>query len=291
MKEVQEKMAKTHNKKRNVGIIYEQLLRYISKSLVDGDEEKARLTSDILKKHFHKESQLYREFRLFNALVKTTVESESLANRILDEAKKAAITFDPYQLRKEKAALIKEINYEISDTSFYAQRVGDYRSYATIQTLLNDWRKGTSADLSRIAKYEGSVNNWLLTEKKDDDISCHKNEDVNSLTVKIMTEKFNKKYGSTLNSDQTNLIKEYVFSLSTGKTEEFKEYLSYLKRLALHELSSFSKTCENDILNEKINIVHKNITSLMTNEINDETISRFLLVSGLKDELTENENG
>ena len=283
-------MAKIHNKKRNVGIIYEQLLRYISKSLVEGDEEKAKLTSTILKKHFHKDSHLYREFRLFNALVKTTVETESLANRILDEAKKAAVTFEPSELRKEKAALIKEINYELDDPSFYSQRVGDYRSYATIQTLLNDWRKGTNADLSRVAKYEGSVNKWLLTEKKDDDISCHKNDDVNSLTVKIMTEKFNKKYGSSLNSDQTSLIKEYVFSLSTGKTEDFKDYLSYLKKTALEELDTFSETCDNVILNEKINTVRRNIASLTAETVDDQTITRFLLVSGLKDELTESEN-
>lgn len=285
-------MAKTHNKKRNVGIIYEQLLRYISKSLVEGNEKNAKKASGILKKHFHKDSELYREFRLFNALVKTTVDSENLAGRILQEAKKAAVTFDPSKLRHEKASLIKEINYSLNDPEFYSQRINDYRSYATIQTLLNDWRKDENTlNITRVAKYEDSVSKWLLTEKVNDDVDQHKNDDINSLTVKIMTEKFNKKYGKTLNDNQAALIKEYVFSISSGKTDAFKDYLTSIKSQALLELHNFSSTCDNEILNEKINTVKRNVESLSTTSIDDETIARFLLVSGLKDELTENDNG
>ena len=39
---------RSHNKKRNVGIIYEQLLRTISKSLVEGDTKKANLVKSII---------------------------------------------------------------------------------------------------------------------------------------------------------------------------------------------------------------------------------------------------
>ncbi|MBK23586.1 MAG: hypothetical protein CME70_06225 [Halobacteriovorax sp.] len=284
-------MAKAHNKKRNVGIIYEQLLRCISESLVEGDELKAKVTSEILKKHFKPGSQLYREFRLFNALVKTTVKSESLATRILGEAKKAAIGFDKDQLRREKAALIKEINYRIDDQNFYHQHVGDYRSYATIQTLLNDWRRERASDLVRIAKYEDIVCEWLMTERVEEDVSYHRDEDVNSLSVKIMTEKFNKKYGQALNSDQAKLIQEYVFSLSSGDTGQFRKYLEYLRESTLSEIDYFSETCDNDVLNEKINVVRENVNDFKFTSIDDDVIAKFLLVSGLKKELLESENG
>ena len=51
-------MSKTHNKKRNVGIIYEQLVRKVSESLVEGDMDRANLVLDILKKNFRKGTEL-----------------------------------------------------------------------------------------------------------------------------------------------------------------------------------------------------------------------------------------
>ena len=98
-------MAKTHNKKRNIGIIYEQLLRSIARFLVEKDEKKYKTALVILKSNFKPGSQLYKEFRLFNALVKTTVDSDSLALRILSEAKEAALEYDVHELQKEKSLL------------------------------------------------------------------------------------------------------------------------------------------------------------------------------------------
>ena len=283
-------MSKSHNKKRNVGIIYEQLLRTMAHALIADEAEKYRTTLGIIRKHFAPDTQLYREFRLFNALVKTTVDKESLAIRILAEAKTAALGFDRDQLRKEKAALIKDINYSLSDPEFYRQRINEYREYATIQTLLNDWRSNSSTNLSRIADYENKVCNSLLTEKEDVNLSVLKDEDISGLTVKLMTEKFNSRYGQQLNDNQQTLIKEYVFSAERGDTTEFKAYLSELKKTLLEDLQVFSKTCSNQILNEKMDRVNGAVLSLDTNIINDDTVSRFLLVSQLKSEIMESED-
>jgi hypothetical protein len=281
-------MGKTHNKKRNVGIIYEQLLRLIAKHLVEGNNGKHRKGLAILKRNFKPGSELYREFRLFNALVKTTVPSDSLAARILAEAKLAALDFDAQQLRKEKAQLIKEINHGLNYPDFYQQKVADYRSYATIQTLLNDWRLGSRADLMRIAKYESQVCQWLLTEKKDvSPLSEQQDVNINHLTVKLMTEKFNKKYSGILNYEQSNLIKEYVFSMNSGNEHDFIRELETLKDEAISELSLFVSQSKNKILQEKFELVRKNINEIDTKNINDEMISRFLVVSKLKSELLE----
>ena len=283
-------MSKSHNKKRNVGIIYEQLLRTMSSALVDGDNKKYNDVLGIVKKHFATDTQLYREFRLFNALVKTSVDKESLATRILEEAKTAARSFDHAQLRREKAALIKDINHTLNDVRFYSQRIDEYRSYATIQTLLNDWRSPGQPNLGRIAKYENQVCNRLLAEKHEPALSQHHSDDVSNLTVKIMTEKFNLKYGRQLNDEQTGLIKEYVFSEAAGNNREFKGYRDELKTSLIAEIDIFSESCSNDILNEKINIVRESVGSLAVKEIDDTTISRFLLISQLKRELLESDD-
>ena len=284
-------MAKTHNKKRNVGIIYEQLLQSISRSLVEGDEKKAQVITQVLTDNFKPGSQLYREFRLFNALVKTSIDSDVLAGRILNEAKKAALDFNSGELTKERAALIKDINHKVDDKTFYSQRVKDYRSYATIQTLLNDWRSGSSSNLHRVANYENKVCKWLLEEKQDEDISIHRNDDVDALTVRIMTEKFNKKYDDSLNDEQAEIIKEYVFALEQNDATSLTDYLSDIKDSTLTELDTYALGCDNQTLNEKMTVIKENVVSLEPNEVNDDSISKFLLVSALKQELLENDNG
>ena len=283
--------AKTHNKKRNVGIIYEQLLRSVAQFLVEGEEQKRKKTLSIIKNHFCPGSELYKEFRLFNALVKTTVESPSLATRILTEAKEAAIASDEQRLRHEKAKLIKEINQQLDDANFYNQRVEDYRSYATIQTLLNDWRRGTKSDLGRIAKYENQMVKWLTTEKTQyESNTLDKNDDINRLTVKIMSEKFNKKYANSMSAEQSDIIQEYVIYRNSGEDVMLVKRLEAMKADAIGELSVFVEASQNKVLYEKFTHVKDNIASVNTTQINDKTISKFLLISKLRAELLENDN-
>tara|TARA_B100001123_G_scaffold442785_1_gene587207 strand:- start:133 stop:993 length:861 start_codon:yes stop_codon:yes gene_type:complete len=282
-------MGKAHNKKRNIGIIFEQLVRYISTALVNKEHSRASTALGIIREHFKPGSELYREFRLFNALVKTRVSSEGLANRILAEAREASRGVDSHNLRAQKSILIRDINHRLNDRSFYLQRIKEYRSYATIQTLLNDWRSPGTADLGKVAKYENSVCGWLLDESQGSDegkILLEK-EDVNVLTVKILTEKFNKKYGNMLNEEQQDIVKRYVFSLDEIDSSRFANDLSNIRVNTLLELKEYSKNCDNEVLNEKINEVTSRVKNLAIGPIDDSLISRFLVISKLKEELLE----
>ena len=277
-------MNKSHNKKRNVGIIYEQLLRKVSHCLVEQNNDTSEKTLAVLKRHFKPGTQLYKEFRLFNALVKTAVDTDSLACRILAEARRAAQDHDAALLRTEKSALIRDINHTLGDPSFYSQRVEDYRTYATIQTLLNDWRAGGASDLSRIAKYENVIVEWLTRKCVTVPLNEHRNADVNTLTVKIMTEKFNSKYGAILNEQQRDIIKQYALSQDSGG-EEFVTYLGEVKKGCLQELRRYSRICDNKILNEKMKDVLENIKRFDVSTVDDDSLARFLLLSKLSHEL------
>src|SRR5947207_849958 len=104
-------MGRSHNKKRNTGLLYEFLVRHISEGLVSGDERQVHLATKLLKKHFKKGTELHREFKLFHALVNTTVASSDVAKKIVVEAREAAKRYDVAQLDREKSLLIKGINY------------------------------------------------------------------------------------------------------------------------------------------------------------------------------------
>jgi len=78
-----------HNKRRNVLLVYEFLTRHVSAGLVEGNNAKSSKALKILKKSFKQGTELYNEFRVMNALAKTTVTSEAVACSIMNEAKVA----------------------------------------------------------------------------------------------------------------------------------------------------------------------------------------------------------
>ena len=273
-----------HNKKRNVGIIYEQLLSSLSKSLVEGKSGEVKIIKGLIDKHFRPGTELYKEFRLFQAMVKTNVPRESLAIKILEEAKKASNNLDSKKLQIEKSLLIKDINHKVADGNFYNQRVNEYRDFATVQVLLNLWNKGDLSSLKTISEYETKVQDMLLSESKQAVLENEKTSEINSFTVKIMLEKFNKKYDGALNEIQAKIIKEYVFS---PKSNLLTNLLKEVKQDTLKEIANLPEKHSNQILCEKVNNVKGQISSLKESVHDDDNISRFLLLSKLCTELKE----
>ena len=87
-------MKTSHNKKRNIGLVYELLLRSISSALVEGNQERANISIDIMKKRFAPETEIFSEFRIFNAIMHTDINDTSVAAGILTEAKNAIKSID-----------------------------------------------------------------------------------------------------------------------------------------------------------------------------------------------------
>ena len=280
-------MKNSHNKKRNVGIIYELLLRHVSARLIEDRSEDAQLGLNIIENYFNENTEIYKEFRLFNALVKSTVSATSVAAAILTEAKGAARRCNFEKLDREKSLLIREINYSLDDKGFYYRRIPDYTTYATIQTLLNEWRRGDRSDLSKLVIYESRVIEWLLKEKKEESIDDHLDHNIDNLVVKILTEKFNKKYTNRLNEEQKDIIKSYVFSMNSDGGRSIKSKLSLIKENTIKQIDELKRTADSQVILEKIDEVRCNIQDIDLEIISDSTISRFLLMSKLKNELVE----
>ena len=283
-------MSRSHNKKRNVGIIYEQLVSVISRALVEKNQEKASQALTIIRNHFSPGTELYREFRLFNALMKTFVKSDALASRILSESKSAATNHNSSALDREKSKLIKEINYTLGK-DFYKTPVSDYKILATIQSLLNDWRD-PSFDVARRVEYESKIHEWLTKEKVSQDISNMKTDNVNDLTVKIMREAFNKKFGGNLNENQKTLIKCLVFNgdLDEYSRDSIVEIMTEQRDNATTLLKEYRVLCESEHVKSKIPTVLSLLENLDTSDISDDNIVKCLSVTRLCDELMEKGN-
>jgi hypothetical protein len=282
--------ANKHNKRRNSLLIYEFLVRTISKSIIDDDKKKSAAALKILKKHFRPGTELYKEFRLMNALVKTTVSSEHTAASILSEAKNAAGSFDAQKLDREKSILIRNINHILNDDNFYDQHVNEYRTFATIQTLLNEWRS-SSKDLYKVAQYEDQVMKHLVTEKTQTEDSTI-SEDTSGtarLLMKVMSKKLNEKYNGILNEQQKSLIKAYAYSTASEDQSSIKLKLQEIKTGLIELLDSYQVTVQNDYLKNKLSETRQTLLEESLDEVNDSTVTRFMLYAKLNDELVTKE--
>ena len=281
-------MSRSHNKKRNIGIIYELLLRSISSSLIANEKDRAEKALKIIENRFDKSTEVYKEFRLFNALANSSVSDSSVVAAILTEARQACERCNVEKLDKEKSILIRDINYNLKDENFYFRRIPEYKSYATIQTLLNDWRSKDKAPLTRIVEYQSKVAERLLSNSPDKkDISEEKNENINSLVVKIMTEKLNKKYHKKFSKSQREILTEYVFSISENSDQNIRTKLKEIRDNINIEMTALYKSTENKIILEKIEKVTEKINSIKIEKIDDLVISKFLTLTDLRKEINE----
>ena len=274
---------KSHNKKRNVGIIYEQLLAMAARGLVESDTNKSKKAQRIIKRFFREGTELQKEYRLFKALVEPFINDGSLATKILGEAKQAARNHSAEKLEREKSKLIREINYSFGK-DFYAQKVDRYTDFATVQTLLNDWRAYSEADISKVNLYENKVHQMLTKEKSTKKLSEEHNKEVDNLVVKVMTEKYNNKYAGALTDTQQLLVKQYVFA-ENGDTAAFKGLLEAIQKKVLSDLVAYETECDNRHVASKINEVKEDIRSLDINTLDDNTMTRFLTLCDLSEEL------
>lgn len=285
-------MSKTHNKKRNTALLYEFLIRTISSALVENDKRKSSVALKILRRYFKPGTQLYKEFRIFNALIKTTVSSDSVATSILKEARTAIEALDYETLDKEKSLLIRNINHVIKDENFYDQPVAEYRLYASIQTLFNEWRKPAgSTDIVSLANYENQLREWLITEKKKEDHTLiDETPGTTRLLMKVMMKKLNEKYSSSLNDDQREIIKAYAFSTANEDQTTIKKKLEEVRHGLLEAIDSYmTQKQDNTFVINKLQNTKSKILSESFDAVDDDTVSKFMLYSNLRHELTSTE--
>jgi len=265
-----------HNKKRNVGVIHEQLVRYVGSAIIQNDNDSATKAISIITKHFKAGTELHREFKLFNALVNAPMGDAGLANRVINEARNAASKHNRQKLSEEKSSLIKAINHTLSEEKFYDIRVPNYKLYATVQSLLDSWRGSRILEITESAKYEHNLAEWIARPAEAE----IQQESVDPLVYRVMLKKFQEKYGKELLPAQRRVVEN---ALIKGRGSLGNE-LNAAQDEAINSLNEFKKTCQNRVLLEKIDRVITNVESFRT-ESEDKKLSRTLQLIELVSEL------
>ena len=231
-----------HSKFKNTGILFELLVRRITADTLSGANSPA---VNILKKYFAN-TEVGKEYKLYEAVFKSNNVSESKANAILTTVLESSKKLNRSKLRKEKYNLIKELKEHYNLEELFKTKLNKYKEFASLYTLLEIYNSQDITNPNQIIDNKVTLLEHLTSKDvnkegvKDDILEEFKSydKDLRILTYRVLLEKFNDKY-SLLNDRQKYILKEFINSVdSTPRLKEFySSEVEYIKETLNKEIA------------------------------------------------------
>jgi hypothetical protein len=281
-----------HSKYKNTGILFELLVRQITTDTLDGKDSPAK---DILKKYFVK-SELGREYKLYETLLKKTSLTEGKANVVVSTLVDSSKTLNRGAIKRQKYNLISEIQKHYNINEFFNHKLPNYKMYAAFYTLLEITNTPEAVDPEQAINNKVTILEHLTAAKitegkvRDEVMSEFENadKDVRLLAYKMVLENFNEKY-DTLHPKQKSILKEYITSIDN--TPRLREFYTNKVTEIKSELAMLNKKTKNQATKIKINEIITVITPPAKNaRITDNDLVDLLQYYDLINEL-ETVNG
>jgi len=275
-----------HSKYKNTGLIFELLVRQITSDTIEGKDS---LAIPILKRYFAKNTELYKEYCLYSALVREKFKSETKSNMFLESIIKTKKTINSERLNKEKYELIKALKESFDLDLFFKTQIPDYKLLASIFKIFEykeeenplELVKARASILDHVMNQDGGN---LLEDTSADfsDQFVNESKDIRILSYKILVEKFNEKYGG-LHESQKETLRHYI--LSKSNSVDLKEFfLSEINRIE-KSILNYIPTADK-VIQIKLNEVVLMFESLKEQRyIKDAEILKLLKLQDLESEL------
>jgi hypothetical protein len=280
-------MQINHSKYKNTGILFELLIRQITNDTLDSKDSQA---TNILKKYFVK-TELGREYKLYETLLKKTSLTETKANIITNTLLDSSKSLNRGVIKRQKYNLIKEIQNHYDLNEFFNHKLPNYKVHAAFYTLLESYNSNIQTNPEQIINNKVTILEHLTaaqikaTKIKDEVMSEFEksDKDVRFIAYKMLLENFNVKY-DTLHTNQKTILKEYITSVdNTSRLKEF--YINKINELKT-ELTDLNKKTKNKVTKIKINEIISIITPPLKNaKITDNDLVDLLQYYDLINEL------
>ena len=280
-------MQINHSKYKNTGILFELLIRQITNDTLDSKDSQA---TNILKKYFVK-TELGREYKLYETLLKKTSLTETKANIITNTLLDSSKSLNRGVIKRQKYNLIKEIQNYYDLNEFFNHKLPNYKVHAAFYTLLETSNSTSQIDPEQIINNKVTILEHLTaaqikaTKIKDEVMSEFEksDKDVRFIAYKMLLENFNVKY-DTLHTNQKTILKEYITSVdNTSRLKEF--YTNKINEIKT-ELADLNKRTKNKVTKIKINEIISIIAPPLKNaKITDNDLVDLLQYYDLINEL------
>jgi hypothetical protein len=285
-----------HSKFKNTGVLFELLVRQITLEVLNGD--KTENAKNIVKEFFATSTELNKELRLYDLLLKEKYNSETKADKFVETVCEAHTKLNHTKLSKEKYTLIKEINSKFDLENFLSSPITNYKVLASIYKVF-EAKQSEGYDIkdifnSKITLIENITSKPVQKVQPQEDkklIETYKQQDkdLRLLTYKILVETFNKKY-TNLNDKQKNLLKEYINNITN--TTKFKDYVGQELPKIIAELKGINSKIKDKVtqikLSETISVLDK---IKIGKSVSDSQVSSIMLSYELIKELKLKVNG
>ncbi|OYT15571.1 MAG: hypothetical protein B7C24_12380 [Bacteroidetes bacterium 4572_77] len=275
-----------HSKYKNTGILFELLVRQITADTLKGDDSPA---IDLLKKYFVK-SELGREYKLYESILKSKVINESRATLFINTALDNSKRFNKTSLKKQKYNLINEIKNHYDLDTFFGAKIKNYKELAALYTLIEGVNAEKSTDTKQLVNNKITLLEFLTkkevsTKQKDIVLNEFKtyDKDTRILTYKVLLENFNDKYDN-LSSDQKQVLKEFINSVDStpGLRNFYNTKIGELKS----SLNEEAKNVKDKATQVKITEVAKFLTELnKSDKVNTDNLVDLLQYYELVNEI------
>jgi hypothetical protein len=267
-----------HSKYKNTGILFELLVRQITADTLKGGDSPA---IDLLKKYFVK-TELGREYKLYESILKSKVLNEGRANMIITTILESSQKFNKTSLRKQKYNLISEIQKHYSLETFFGSQIKNYKELAALYTLIESFSSKEQIDsdqlvASKITLLEHLTNSEIISKDNKQDILkefSDYDKDLRILTYKVLLEKFNDKY-KDLSSEQKQILKEFINSVDS--TPDLRNFYNAKINELKSSLNAEAENIKDKATQIKIVEVAKFLTELSkTEKVNDSNLVDLL---------------
>lgn len=256
-----------HSKYKNTGILFELLVRQATADTLKGTDSPA---IDLIKKYFVK-SELGREYKLYESVIKSKVLNEGRANAIISTILETSQKLNRTSLRKQKYNLIAEIKNQYNLDSFFGTKIKNYKELASLYTLIEGFNIKDVTDTNQLVDNKVTLLEYLTkqsieTEEVKEDVLKEfqtYDKDLRILTYQVLLEKFNSKY-QDLSNDQKEVLKEFINAVdSTPSLREF--YNTKIEELK-SSLNKEAKSIKDKATQVKVQEISKLLTELDKND-------------------------
>jgi hypothetical protein len=279
-----------HSKFKNTGVLFELLVRQITLEVLNGDKKET--AKNIVREFFAPNTELNKELRLYDILLKEKYSSETKADRLVETVCDAHTKLNQSVLSKEKFNLIKEVSAKFDIEQFLSSPISNYKVLASIYKVFESKRESNydvkdifNSKVTLIENITSKPSQKLQPTEDKKLIESYKQQDkdLRLLTYKILVETFNKKY-TNLNDSQKNLLKEYINNITN--TTKFKDYVGIELPKIIAELKAIKTKVEDKVttikLSETISVLEK---MKMGKTVSDSQVSSIMLSYELIKEL------
>lgn len=285
-------MQVKHSKYKNTGILFELLVRQITTDTLDGKDSPAK---DILKKYFVK-TELGREYKLYETLLKKTSLTETKANVVVTTLTDSSKTLNRGVIKRQKYNLISEIQKHYDLNEFFNHKLPNYKVFAAFYTLLEITNTPQAVNPEQTINNKVTILEHLTAAQikeakiRDEvmDEFSKADKDVRFIAYKMLLESFNSKYDD-LHPNQKLILKEFITSVDN--TPRLREFYTNKVIEIKEELTSLNAKTKNEVTKIKINEIISIITPPAKNaKVTDNDLVDLLQYYDLINEL-ETVNG